>query len=83
MGALIIVPKPENQGQARTPAARAKVYESSVRTPEGAPLLTLATFGDHVPGLVSGLRLDRTQVRSLVHALEDWLLGDGIEDERA
>jgi hypothetical protein len=83
MGALILTPKPEHQGQSRTPAARAKVYESSIRTAEGAPLLTLATFGDAVPGLVSGLRLDRRQVATLRDALDDWLLGDGIEDERA
>jgi hypothetical protein len=83
MGALIIAPKPEHQGQSRTPAARAKVYESSVRQEDGSPLLTLALFGDHVPFGVQGLRLDRRQVQRLTMALEDWLLGEGVEDERA
>jgi hypothetical protein len=83
MGALIIEPKPAHQGYSRTPAAKAKVYESSIRQADGSPLLTLAVFGDHVPFGVEGLRMDRRQVAALRDALDDWLLGDGIEDERA
>jgi hypothetical protein len=80
MGALIVKPKPEHQGNARTPAARLKVYESSM---PGERLLTVALFGDAVPGLVAGLRLDRRQAVALADALEDWLLGGTVEDAEA
>ena len=82
MGALIVAPKPEAQGNARLPASRLKVYRSSERTPDGQDLLTVCLFGDAVPGLTAGLRIDRRQARVLVNALEDFLLGDDIEDER-
>lgn len=83
MGALIIRPKPEHQGESRTPASNLKVYESSIRQADGAPLLTVYAFGDSVPFGGTGLRLDRRQVAALRDVLDDWLLGDGIEDERA
>jgi hypothetical protein len=83
MGALIIEPQPEAQGQARLPASRLKVYRSSVRGPVNGDLLTVTLFGDTVPGLVAGLRLTRSQVVVLSNALDDFLAGDAIEDERA